>query len=73
MSVALSGLVLNFNFVQKTHFCRLYAYLLACFSRDISQISYISQLFSLRRFRTVETIPIFKSKDDRADTRFRNS
>ena len=30
-------------------------------------------LFSLRRFRTVERIPICKSEDDGADMRFRNS
>ena len=34
---------------------------------------HISFLFSLKRFRTVETIPICKSRDDGTDMRFRNS
>ena len=35
------------------------------FTRNIK--FHISHLFSLRRFRTVETIPIYKSRDDGAD------
>ena len=39
--------------------------------RDIFQISYISHLFSIRRFQTVDTD--CKSRDDGADMQFRNS
>ena len=65
LSVALLGLVLICNFLRR-HFCHLHAYLPACFYEKRS-------LLSLRRFRTVETIPICKSRDDGADMRFRNS
>ena len=41
--------------------------------RDAFQISYISHLFSIRRFQTVETIQFCKSRDDGADIQFRNS
>ena len=36
-------------------------------------MSYISHLFLLRAFRTVDTTPFFKSGDDRVDMLFRNS
>ena len=42
------------------------------FSRYIL-LSYISHLFPLRRLRTVQTIPILKSRDGGADMRFRNN
>ena len=71
MSIALPGLVVICNFFDETYFCHLHAYFLGCFYNI--EISYISYLFSLRRSPTVETIPICKSGEDRADTRFRNS
>ena len=61
LPVAPSGLVLICNIFEETYFCHS------------SGFSYISYLFPLRRFRTVETIPILKSRDDGVDMRFRNS
>ena len=72
LSVALSRLVLICKFFEKTYFCHLRGYLLACFYEEHIKF-HISHLFSLGRFRTVETIPICKSKDDGADMLFRNS
>ena len=72
LSVTLSRLVLICKFFEETYFCHLRAYLLACFYEKHLRF-YISHLFSFRRFRTVETIPICKSRDDGADMRFRNS
>ena len=72
LSVVLSKLVLTCNFFEKTCFCHLRTYLLACFYEKHLKF-HISYLFSLGRFRTVETIPICKSRDDGADMRFRNS
>ena len=74
LSVVLSGLVLIRIFFEETYICHLYAYLLACFyEKHLKPTSYISHLFLLRRFQTVETIPFCKSRDDGADMRFRNS
>ena len=72
LSVALSGLVLICDFLEETFLpssCLLASLLL----RETPLISYISYLLSVRRFRTVETMPICKSRDDGADVRFRNS
>ena len=40
---------------------------LACFYEIHLKIPCIYYLFSLRQFQTVETIPIFESRDDGAD------
>ena len=61
LSVALTRLVLICNFFEETYFCHLCAYLLAGFYEKHLKF-HISHLFSLRRFRTVETIPICKSE-----------
>ena len=56
---------------MRRHFCHLHTYLPArLLLRDTSQISYISYLFLLRRLWTA---PIFKSRDDGTDMRFRSS
>ena len=65
LSVALSGLVLICNFFEETFLP------FSCLLPSL--LAYISHLVSLRRFRTVEAIPICKSRDDGADMRFRNS
>ena len=57
---------------MRRRFYHLWAYLLACFYEKHFKF-HNSHLFSLRRFRTVETMPICKSRYDRADMRFRNS
>ena len=73
LSVVLSGLVLIRIVFEETYIYHLYAYLLACFYEK--HLKYLTSqiLFLLRRFRTVETIPFCKSRDNGADMRFRNS
>ena len=66
-SVALSVLVLMRNILEETYFCYLHAYLLAYFYEI--HLKFLKSLFSLRRFRTVETIPICKSRDDGTNMR----
>ena len=50
------------QFFEEAYFCHLRAYLLVCFYEKHLKF-HISHLSSLRRFRTVETIPICKSRD----------
>ena len=49
------------NFFEETYFCHLRAYLLACFYEKHPKF-HISNLFSLRRFRRVKTIPILSQE-----------
>ena len=72
LSVALPGLVLICIFFEET-FLPCLCLLASLLLWETLQISYISHLFSLRQFRTVETIAISKSRDDGADMQYRNN
>ena len=61
MSLASSRLVLICNFFEETYFCHLRSYLLDCFYEKYLKF-YISPLFPLRRFRTVEAILILSQE-----------
>ena len=71
LSAALSRLVLICNFFEEIYFYHLPTYFLACFYEKHLKF-HILHLFSLRLSRSVEALPICKSRDDRVDIRFRN-
>ena len=71
LSLALSGLVLIRNFFEETYICHLHAYLRACFYENY--LKFLTSYIYFHLDQTVETTPIFNSRDDGADMLFRNS